>query len=373
MPNKQVHWADDDARNNRDLEETFSSPIPLTPQTIADDDSLVDSPLVLTPPPPALFDFGTASSSSPRNRPRASSHAVRASYTTGATSSPESRVWRPEESIPGGSPLRMRNLARMLPSLSPSNKSNAPRLSPSASNPPDEETKLHLLLNYSELPQPLSIYWDLRDAPSTSTVRMIVLGHGPNPIPATSDYLLSPATSPPTKEMRISCIGHGLWEPIVIRADELSSPQSSIQSTGRSRSGSTSTTSYSPQRSLNTSNFVSVLQVLRALHKFFSKRITQEEYDALEELTIPNLRVEVTRSFYVRVSEEERRSQEVGGSGSPSSHVSPRQRDSQRYRNNKVYLDGVKRIDCLLGQFLFLGLEELSSGRYSVRVTKMPS
>ena len=374
-------------------ERTLPSPMPLTPQTVADDDSLVDSPLILTPPSLLPHELKPNDTSSPRTRPRASSHASRTPFTNGIASSPESRIWRPEvTSSIDSSPLHMRGMARITSNMSPARKDGPSGLPPVASSPPDEETKLHLLLNFSELPQSLSIRWDVRDVPSTSTVRMVVAGYGSGPVSVSNDYLLSPASSPPMQEMRINCVGHRIWDSIVIRASDNCDPQVAIQSYGRSRSGSTSSISFSPQSRTypHSPGFVSVLQVLRALHDFFRKKIRHDEYDSLESLGIPNLKKEVVTSFYSRVHECERIMQRFGGSPGPSDGSASNQdrqshqrspsandasgtSDGSRYRGNKVYSDGLRRVDFLMGQFLFRGLEEIGQGLYSAHLTRVYS
>ncbi|KLO18335.1 hypothetical protein SCHPADRAFT_993568 [Schizopora paradoxa] len=167
---------------------------------------------------------------------------------------------------------------------------------------------LHPSLQYKR--QIVPLLWDMSEEPTPQSVRAL---DG-----SALDWrcLSTPATDPHCKFMRIQCLGFNFWYPLEFNSrDNIGRPIA-----------------------------ISTLDVLVAIYKYLQMPLTPLEYDRLG--TMPGLQEEVARAFYGRCS----------------------RRPSARLEHTQ----GLKRIDCLLGNTVFFGLSlespDLVSGFWQLRV-----
>jgi len=169
-------------------------------------------------------------------------------------------------------------------------------------------SRLHSCLSYKR--QYVPLLWDMTEEPSPQSMRAL----DGNAL----DWrrLSSPATDPQSKFMRIQCLGFNCWYPL----------------------------EFGSQDKLHRPIAMSVLDALYAIYRYLQMQVTLAEYERLS--AIPGLQDEVARAFYRRCA----------------------RRSMARLEHSQ----GMRRIDCLLGNTVFLGLTLESpdpvSGYWQLRV-----
>jgi len=169
-------------------------------------------------------------------------------------------------------------------------------------------SRLHSCLSYKQQSGPL--LWDMAEEPSPQSVRAL---DG-----SALDWrrLSSAAADPQCKFMRIQCLGFNCWYPL-----EFGSQDNYRRPIG-----------------------ISALDVLIAIYKYLQMQVTPAEYARLA--AVPGLQDEVARVFHRRCARR------------PMAHLEHSQ--------------GLRRVDCLLGNTVFLGLTLESpdpvSGYWQLRV-----
>ncbi|KAH8119313.1 hypothetical protein DFH11DRAFT_1501891 [Phellopilus nigrolimitatus] len=256
----------------------------------------------------------------------------------------------------------MTTLARALPSLIPSPRKPYNSNFPGFPHLNRSTAALHSLLAYTADPRVPVLLWDMRFSPSAETLHMSSATSTASPVPVPLILLHSSATDPPQREMRIHCVGHDIWQPLVVSTH--------VERTSDSV-GSRSPKSVPPASARNTPDtpeYVTVLHVLRAMHSYLQKGVSGAEYEAFGALPTPGLQTAVARAFHERSSETEdsriipRRLALEGRARSyhsPSSHqgsTSPTIFGAVIDAESVVRKSGLQRLDCLLGQSRFLGL-----------------
>lgn len=296
MPAKRVHWADEEEGP------AFVPPsTPWTPPLMLTntDDSLTESP------PPAT--------------PRSASGGLQQqdllteySDTTRActTASPPNVQFIPSHEVPTPvAPTFDAGTQYQEPPANFNTNSLLPPHSLTRHSPQREQIALNLYLHHSaEAP---SFIWDICEEPSESTVRLASDSVVPDAL------LKAAATVPPTQEMRIQCIWHAGWQPLTIRVSN--SP--------------TGASPHSPQ-------YITIFMVIKEMYKYLYRRVTGAEYARFG--AIPGEQDTVSRAFYARC---ERHLQQN------SSHSRTAKERAERETQG-----GLRRVDCLRGHTLFLGL-----------------
>lgn len=294
MPAKRVHWADEE-----EGPAFVPPPTPWTPPLMLTntDDSLTESPPPRTP-----------QSASGRLHQQDVLTDYSNSSTACATTSPPDAQYIPSHEVPV-TPIFNPETQYQQPPVDIDIHSLFPSPSLSRRSPQRQQLALNLYLDYSaKVP---SLIWDICEDPSDSTVLLA----GNTPVP---DALLeAAATDPPTQEMRIQCIWHAGWQPLTIRVS--ASPAG--------------TSPRSPQ-------YVTVLMVIMEMYKYLHRRVTGAEYARFG--AIAGEQDAVSRAFYARCERHLRQSSQI------SRVVGERaERETQ---------SGLRRVDCLRGHTMFLGL-----------------
>ncbi|EJD03039.1 uncharacterized protein FOMMEDRAFT_140804 [Fomitiporia mediterranea MF3/22] len=259
----------------------------------------------------------------------------------------------------------MRSLDYSLPPISPlgvsPRKSSAPTLPKRSRRDSVIAPVVHPCLAYAPSANMPLLVWDVGDVPSYTTVLMPSPKDGRVLVPVPDSILNEPATNPPQREMRIHCVGHSLWAPLVVRADEPpSTPGNTVRQTGR-----TATPDVHSQAPSSSSHYVAVKHVILAIFRYLYVRMTSDEYASLDSLPTKGLKKEVSRAFYKRCDAEERRSltQRTGQERAVNNQISPSsERSSVNLSASTARSGGLRRLDCLLGQTRFRGLDAVGDG-----------
>lgn len=305
VPQKRVHWVDDG------IDQRTPSP-PKTPDLSLSNLSLTDSPAPDTPeaafamrklqrPPPQPTARPTVPHP-PLSKRRRSSKVLTPSpiIITPALHaySPFARVFSPSPQAPVPS--------QKAPAAS---KAPAAPLSRSFTWPPASNKELaaaHPLLAFAPSYPKYTLLWDMSQQPSVYTV------HAADGSVLDLCLLAGPATEPPSERIIIQCVGLGCWRPLLLQAKSASSKPSF----GSSPTGG-----------------VTVEDVLDGVYGYLQRRVGAVEYG---HFSPHELQKEVSRSFH-------RRCDSLG--------------DRKAVETERS--DGLKRLDCLLGQTNFLGLSRV--------------
>lgn len=301
MAEKHVHWWDGEAGDDHSDGPSFVPPSPHQsppPSSTDDDDSLVDSP---SPPTPVMTLAPMAEAYRTRDRTQAAPPPLQIPtgnpYAYARIRSPDGPSVRLAEPSSRCDPFSMSAMGRSLPHLSP--PAASPCKSPITVLPRRRDSanalRLHTLLDYARSTDGPTLVWNVGDAPSYSTVRMIAPRSASGPVPVPPDMLDQPASNPPLKEMRIHCISHSLWEPLILRASEIRSP--------RRNDGQ-----HSPDRrapSSQSTDYIPLKHVIYAIYRYLHTPMTSREYSALKDIPTADLQTSVARSFYKRYEAEE--------------------------------------------------------------------
>jgi len=178
------------------------------------------------------------------------------------------------------------------------------RFSPPSATNQRNLLSAHPLLTHHPRDPPL--IWNVTRQPSSSSVRFAA---GTESDQAS---LMSAATVPPVAHITIQCIPapFSCWQPLQL--DAVDSPLHS---------------------------FITIYDVLSGIHRYLQRRVSAAEF---AEFTVPGSQAALSRAFYRRCPSLP---STVGGDGYT---------DEQR--------DGLKRVDCLLGRTVFLGLARAEDG-----------
>ena len=312
MPPKHVHWADEEDEGAS----IFFPPSPTygsIPSLTTSDDSFADSSVLSTPiipDPQEILDAIGQNTDLPANpvwsqqTPHQSAVNLALDPSSGTdTYSPPRMNINNQENASGSN-------INFTPPCPPPVESAQPAAAPRLPT-------LHKFLAYP-LRTPMLI-WDMCEAPSLASLR-VVAGS-----PISESILYSIATNPTLQEMKIACFMHPSWTPLTLKAE-----------VGRQSMSSTSGVTLL----FETESPITVLSVLRGIYYYLQKRVSATEY--AEFSAVPGLQDAVSRSFYSRC---ERHGRIHATTTDDPASVTAREK-----------MNGLKRLDCLLGQTQFLGL-----------------
>lgn len=210
---------------------------------------------------------------------------------------------------------------------------------------------LNALLAHTKRP---NFNWDVHEDPTPQSVRLRS-GSGTR---LSRDDLLAPATNPPVREMRIHCIPHGIYEPLPVQIG-----------TGASASPS--------------SDYVTVLHVLRAIFHYLQKNVSPQEFARLPSAIPWSFRTAVIQAHQERAGSDGARApaqQHDLSRATSRPHGASRLHQDQNHgsfsrthpgagigassaSNGSLDLEGLKRLDYLLGNLRFDGLGQVEGKR----------
>lgn len=246
---------------------------------------------------------------------------------------------------------------------------------PSATSRENQSVVLNAFLAYSKHPKRKELIWDIRNEPTYSTV---YLRNGSTMTSLPRDILLAPATNPPVREMRIHCLPHGMYNPLLVQT------------------GTTSDTrSPSRRNSFGSADYVTIYHVLRAISNYLQKDVTQKEFTAASSSVVSSFRSAILQAYHKRVGYDGARMPTQHGVPSRTassdshgpfhSHQDQKQASLSRTHpgagigaspvsNGSLNLEGLKRIDYLLEMTRFDGLEQVEGkpGEWFLHVLNTP-
>ncbi|KAI5120659.1 hypothetical protein M0805_007996 [Coniferiporia weirii] len=378
MPNKHVHWSDSlavDEDDNVAFIPPSPSHIPSLSSTNDDDDSVHDSSPPSTPPSTYGQSVRNLDDLYLQQHARVSPLTIRVAarpHNNGQfplVRSPDTPSWVLGGS-PSSDPFRPSSLSRTIPPFpTPPQKTVFPTV------PGQTRTwqrgaaqALHALLTHTSDTHAPAIVWDVGDEPTSTTVRVATANGGSGLASLPTSMLCEPATNPSQTEIRIHCVGHKIYDPLIVRA-------AGREADAESRRLSASA-SFSPIRARSSSDaaeFVTILHVLRGIYHYLQLYVSASEYAGFGSLRAPGLQTAIASAFHERRAKSElhkamRRTDPDRGHvlshHSPSHQIQGSTTPAHFGAGTSAYSqsdtqEALRRLDCLLGQTRFLGLNRV--------------
>lgn len=346
MSRRHVRWADEVTSESKGapVNSYTNNAIPLT---ITDDSDSCSSPALSTPSSIATYslanDYTFVDTPVPHHaalsKPQANSKLPRAygrdspELFDAASSSPSPSRY-PAVGLPGSPALPIRSQ----PSLA-----------------------LHPILLHSRHSKREELIWDVRFQPTKASVHL-QQGRTIHEFPP--ELLLAPATNPPVREMRIHCLPHGIYEPLIVQA----------------------TPSGSPFTQGLPLDHITIYHILRHIVHYLQKLVSKQEYSRIKAVTPSKFSDAVSQAYHGRTDINATRSPAQHGapSGTNHSHAQPQSHQDQKHSssprarsgavigaNTSEPVEGLRRLDYLLGLTRFNGLQQVDGkpGEWFLHVT----